>query len=136
MGSLYVAERIAAIQAENRIKFAQRPPEPPPAKFQPSGYVYFFVSGTAVKIGFTTNPRQRAHQLKTASPGAAFMAKFLQGTVERERMLHERFAEYRLNGEWFDLKGDLAKYLGRNMKPAQFPKPKVRVIEEERIIDL
>jgi hypothetical protein len=100
---------------------AEKPPTP--AKRVQQGYVYFFRAGNAVKIGFSTNLVQRSKQLQTACSERAFMAKFLKGTLLTERQVHEKFAEYRLNGEWFDLRGRLAKYLERNFRPIDFPAP-------------
>lgn len=106
---------------------------PPPKKKPPErrGYVYFFRAGNRVKIGFTTNLRERSHSLRTSCPEHAFMAKCLKGGRSTERQFHERFAEYRLRGEWFDLRGRLAKYLEMHIKPIAFPAPIVNEPEAE-----
>lgn len=35
--------------------------------------------------------------------------------------MHERFSEYHLRGEWFDLRGRLAKYLEMHIRPIDLP---------------
>ncbi len=93
------------------------------------GYVYFFRAGNVVKIGFSNNPRERSRSLQTACSEKAFMVKFIRGTVRKEREFHKRYAEYRLNGEWFDLRGRLAKYLEMHFRPAPIPDP---IVPEKR----
>ena len=101
-----------------------------------SGYVYFFRNGNEVKIGFTSNPQSRQVALRTASAGKAFMARYVEGNMAAERAFHKRFAEYHLRGEWFDLRGRLAKYLERHIHPVQ-PPQRIPIPEpEEVIIDL
>jgi hypothetical protein len=48
-------------------------------------------------------PEQRARELQTGSPGKLTVAWSLPGHEQLERELHRRFADYRKNGEWFDL---------------------------------
>lgn len=127
--SSYFEQRLAEIGAEMAERRAAYTPPPPPPIAEPkkkaarNGYVYFFRAGNAVKIGFSTNLRERASKLQTTCPERAFMAKFVKGTPRTERDFHKRFAEYRLSGEWFDLRGRLAKYLERHIRPIDFPEP-------------
>lgn len=87
------------------------------------GYVYFFKAGNSVKIGFSTNLKERAKSIQTGCPDAGFIAKYERGTPLRERYFHKKFAEYRLTGEWFGLRGRLAKYLERDVYPVGLPCP-------------
>lgn len=87
------------------------------------GYVYFAKSGDAVKIGFSTNPKDRLHSIQTGCAAPAKMVKLIRGTHSTERQFHRRFAEYNLKGEWFDLRGRLAKYLENFTKPVEWPEP-------------
>jgi len=85
--------------------------------------LYFLKSGNAVKIGYSTNPRGRLHSLQTGCSEPAFFAKIIPGRRADEARFHKRYAEYRLRGEWFDLRGSLARYLERCNAPAPFPEP-------------
>jgi hypothetical protein len=87
------------------------------------GYVYFLRAGNEVKIGFSTDPRNRQSNLRVASAGNAFIARLEEGTRETERRFHKRFAEYHVRGEWFDLRGRLARYLERDVFPIVLPGP-------------
>lgn len=89
------------------------------------GYVYFLRAGNVVKIGFSTNLIERERSLRTARPENAFICKFVEGAPAKEREFHKRFAEYRLNGEWFDVRGKLAKYLEMHVRPVELP-PRVK----------
>lgn len=89
--------------------------------YERRGAVYFVKAGNEAKIGFTTNPRGRLHSIQTGCAHPAKMVKVVPGTPAKEREFHRRFAEYRLTGEWFDLRGRLAKYLECDNKPVEFP---------------
>jgi len=77
------------------------------------GFVYFFRHKTLkpVKIGYTTSDTidNRFIQFKTYAPYGAEIIRIIK-TDEAKRVeteLHKRFAEYRLNGEWFDITDDM-----------------------------
>jgi hypothetical protein len=90
---------------------------------QKQGYVYFLRAGNTVKIGFSTNLRQRQEKLRNGNSFPVFICKYVKGCRSVERSFHKRFAEYRLRGEWFDLRGSLAKYLERHFRPVDLPDP-------------
>lgn len=100
------------------------------------GYVYFFRVGNAVKIGFSIDLNDRQSTLLTACPEPGFIAKFVAGTTRTEREFHRRFAEYRTRGEWFDLRGKLAKYLERHIYPIDLPPRVMQPTECEEEIRL
>ncbi len=54
-----------------------------------------------VKIGFTDNIKGRLSGLRGGSPSALKLLLLLSGTAQDEAGYHERFASYRLHGEWF-----------------------------------
>lgn len=89
----------------------------------PTGHVYFLRSGNAVKIGFSTNLRERQRSIQTACSEPAFICRVIEGDMDTERAFHKRFAEYRLKGEWFDLRGAVARYLERHIWPIELPGP-------------
>ena len=62
--------------------------------------VYLLVSGNKVKIGTTSNLVSRVKALRTSNPDAK-IALVMNGNKSTESALHARYAEYRLNGEWF-----------------------------------
>ena len=90
---------------------------------QTMGYVYFLRGPNEVKIGFSRNLPARLEKLRTGNAFPVFICKIISGDRETERHFHKRFAEYRLKGEWFDLRGKLAKYLERDIRPVDLPAP-------------
>jgi hypothetical protein len=79
-----------------------------------SGYVYLLQSPTkSYKIGRSKNPQDR---LKTFSVKLPFEVEYI-ALIETpdmtglERQLHERFAEKRVNGEWFELSEEDVQYI-------------------------
>lgn len=69
-----------------------------------TGYVYFAqcVSTSLVKIGYTRDPDRRMQELKTASPGGVTLLAYYRGGRSDEKALHDRFADLRRHGEWFE----------------------------------
>lgn len=72
------------------------------------GTVYFLAAiapdheTVAVKIGFSGGDlNERIRNLQTASPFPLDLYSTMPGTKRDERELHKRFADHRLNGEWF-----------------------------------
>lgn len=59
-------------------------------------FVYFARRGHIIKIGFSAEPRRRAKELQLD------LVAVLPGTRESERMLHETWAEFCIEGEWFE----------------------------------
>lgn len=69
----------------------------PDGKHAPA--VYFLRNGSRVKIGTTTNLRQRVRRLALRDDSIALI---LHGGSDVERALHQKFAELRVgNTEWF-----------------------------------
>lgn len=68
------------------------------------GSIYFItcLDTGRVKIGYTSgSPEKRLKALQTGSPTILRMLAMYPGTVVEERILHERFGDCRLHGEWF-----------------------------------
>jgi hypothetical protein len=59
------------------------------------------------KIGKAKNPKARRSSLQTAFPTRLVLEGTLPGGVALERKLHQRFAKFRLSGEWFRLNDKL-----------------------------
>jgi Meiotically up-regulated gene 113 len=80
-----------------------------------SGFVYFLLQENLarVKIGFTSKaPTERIKQLQTANPDKLIPIFVIENNPPwTEGELHERFNEYRVSGEWFEVKGKLRDFL-------------------------
>jgi len=73
------------------------------------GCVYFFrhIGLTPIKIGYSTSasPLDRFESFKTYAPYGAEILGFIPTTEAKrlEEILHKRYQNKRLNGEWFDI---------------------------------
>ena len=66
-----------------------------------AGFVYFLILPAAVKVGFTTNPRER---LKSLQHGAAHDPSgfvCVKGSLSDEKALHIALHKFRTRGEWY-----------------------------------
>ena len=72
-------------------------------KYKRNKYVYFIGEGKnkPVKIGISMNPQDRLRALQTSNPEPLNILGMFYGWIKEESMLHEKYADYRLNGEWF-----------------------------------
>ncbi len=64
-----------------------------------------------VKIGHSLDPVKRISALRTSSAFPLELASVIDGTKDDEARLHDQFAHLRLNGEWFELSGDLEEHI-------------------------
>lgn len=86
----------------------------PPSKRWRKGTVYFVLSGkNRVKIGFAKDVQSRIRDLQVAHHTELKLLHTVEGTSRTEAEFHERFREYRVNGEWFKLAGALLKFLSK-----------------------
>lgn len=78
--------------------------KPAPAPVIEEDGVYFAqaASGGPIKIGFSTDARDRRKKLQTAQPDKLVYLAFIPGTREDESAFHNRFHSVRLEGEWFE----------------------------------
>ena len=98
MNAYFGAKTIVRSVLENR------PRGPMKATNQP-GLVYIVRHGTRVKIGFTTNLEKRMKSV----PHDEVLAT-IPGSMASEAALHEKFADIRLHGEWFEATQDLLDF--------------------------
>lgn len=80
----------------------------------PVGNVYFIHSKAtkAIKIGYSAHsPKVRLRELQTATAEKLSLLGWIAGSRDDERDLHQRFAEYRIRGEWFRYTGELIDYV-------------------------
>lgn len=76
--------------------------------------VYFIqdsISGM-IEIGASVDPKARLAMLQTGCPGELRIVKTATDLDERE--YHQRFAEYRVRGEWFKCEGELDVFIKGN----------------------
>jgi hypothetical protein len=113
-------EAMIPIVPDNVITLPVVPPDTPdgirsyvdPSLFSDASHdpvVYFLRNGQRVKIGTTTNTRERIKRL-SLRPEDVLLA--LPGDASLEDVLHEKFSDLRIKGtEWFRLSGDLVDFL-------------------------
>lgn len=79
------------------------------------GCVYFFKhSGLSpIKIGYSEkiSPLDRFNHFKTYAPYGAEIIGFIpsENAIDLEKKLHDKFSQYRLEGEWFDITVEMAE---------------------------
>lgn len=110
-------EVIEAIQTRERELQNQRRP-----------VIYFVQRDNLVKIGTTINLEKRIKEIDRGSSAISGMpvtpVKLLAcfpGGREKERQLHRRFAALHVDGEWFQLEGDLRRYIARLQAGTDLP---------------
>jgi len=80
------------------------------------GLVYFLQaggSGGPIKIGFTTDLKDRFKDLQTACPFRLSIIYARKGTIKDEKLLHEKFSKYNLRNEWFHPVAPLKRLIKR-----------------------
>lgn len=79
-----------------------------PRRRKQAGYVYLIEGGGYYKIGKAKNPSNRAQTLAIHLPYPTRLLHAIKSddSDRAEKHLHERYADRRTNGEWFDLDGD------------------------------
>ncbi len=86
-------------------------------------YVYFAVSGDAIKIGFSTQPHVRWHQLNPRARNL-WMIGVVPGWPSDEIALHDRFDHLRLDlygeREWFRPAPELVQFIDGLASSKQF----------------
>lgn len=97
--------------SEGKTFAAPRPVAPRVHKVAPIKGVYVVGYGSYVKIGISANVMERLASLQTGAPEKIVLYAVLDGWAAEETALHRRFAQYRLNGEWFRKDGELAEWI-------------------------
>lgn len=86
---------------------------------EPGGQVYFIraVDSGRIKIGFSFAPQDRFAAFQTASPEPLeLLGTIAQGEEVNEASLHQRFADARLHGEWFESTPALIAWIMENVR--------------------
>ncbi len=76
-------------------------------------YVYFFINSKNkyCKIGYSKNPVLRLKEVQVGCPVELMIAGIIEGDKHSEKDIHDVFGRYRTHGEWFQLRGDLKKFI-------------------------
>lgn len=83
-------------------------------KKQPEfGFVYFIGNSekNICKIGFSYSPNKRLKELQTGNPFPLFVFKTVKGDMQMEKTFHFLYRQYRTQGEWFKIEGELKKFI-------------------------
>lgn len=91
--------------------------------------VYFITARDVdlVKIGCAYDPVARFNHLRTSSPIDLALEGAIAGGFEKERELHERYAKWRVRGEWFTITPSIEREIDASTRPAKFTWAAVRV---------
>ena len=76
--------------------------------------VYFAqtkIDATKVKIGWSSNVEQRQTTLSVGVPGGVMILATMEGGKETEEYLHEKFADLRVSGEWFEFAEPIRQFI-------------------------
>lgn len=76
-----------------------------------SGHIYVVGFAGYVKIGWSRKVNERLLDVQEGLPENLIVHALISGTCEMERDLHRVFADLRLEGEWFRLTGELARWI-------------------------
>lgn len=79
--------------------------------------IYFIRSGDAVKIGYADAPDRGIPTLRTANPNDIVVLGVMDGSLQDEKALHEKFAAHWLRREWFVLCDEIAKFIEAHARP-------------------
>lgn len=85
-----------------------------PSKKALQGYIYFVLDGEFVKIGHSTKVMERVRGLATANPRDLALLGSIPGSLQEERALHKRFAQYHEKLEWFRYCEEIDKFIKRS----------------------
>ncbi len=66
-------------------------------------FVYFARAGDSIKIGISNNVAQRLRDIQTTCPEKVHLIGVIVGNRKLEGILHRRFKEHHIRGEWFRL---------------------------------
>jgi hypothetical protein len=104
-----------------------------------SGGVYFVEIPGRVKIGVTTDFASRFKSLQSGVPDRLSVLLTLRhADYAHERALHDSFAQYRLNGEWFQLVQPIQQFIiwaKRRLNDRAPPAPKLLGARAAQIVD-
>ena len=69
-------------------------------------YIIGNLKHAVCKIGYSKNPHKRIKSIQTGCPYPISILKYYSGIGKREeKLLHRKYQRYKLQGEWFEIKG-------------------------------
>lgn len=79
-----------------------------------TGYIYFIQSedGGPIKIGFSEDPKTRLVALQTHNPAKLQILSVIEGSSDDETRLHKKFADHKVQGEWFRPHRSILDFIG------------------------
>lgn len=75
------------------------------------GAIYVIGYGAYVKIGFSRKLWKRLAKIQEYAPEKITVYGKFPGSTRDEILLHKRFYQHRLNGEWFRYDGELKRWI-------------------------
>jgi DNA-binding XRE family transcriptional regulator len=75
--------------------------------------IYFIKHSEFVKIGYTTGINNRLSQLQTSSPHKLQVVGLIDGDLNKEKELHQKFIHLSTSGEWFNYTKELEDYIDK-----------------------
>jgi len=80
------------------------------------GFVYFIRVGNHgdIKIGYSTNIKNRIVTLQTSIPENITLLGYVSGNLSLEKELHTKFKLLRKKGEWFSFDSSIIDYLNEH----------------------
>jgi len=76
--------------------------------------LYFIqCNGGPIKIGMARNVKKRMADFRISNPFPLVCLLSIRAPYDAERILHERFAEHRIHGEWFSPARALLEFIDR-----------------------
>jgi len=78
-----------------------------------AGVVYFLQKGRrqVIKIGYSGDHEERRLNLQVATSDRLRLIATIPGNRAVEAVLHKRFREHKITGDWYRLEGSLAEYV-------------------------
>lgn len=71
-------------------------------------YIIGNIEKGVCKIGYSKNPHKRIKSIQTGCPYPISILKYYKGIgLREERLLHKKYSKYKLQGEWFEIKGGI-----------------------------
>lgn len=104
------SKTLARPEVSSWIAEKKKPPKPEKTY---DDFVYLVHASGHWKLGVSQNVEQRLRELQTGCPFRVEIVKFWKSeqAAKVERALHRRFAEHRMEGEWFKLPESALTYL-------------------------
>lgn len=83
-----------------------------------AGHVYFVESGVGgpIKIGWSQDVSRRIGELQVANAHKLRLLGILPGTMVTESEMHTKFAQFRMEAEWFENHQKIREFITKNCR--------------------